>query len=115
MWNALSGCVVYICCVDFASLDVVCDELNDCAWNFVCSSFLMSVCMFIVVSGQIPAGQIPSGQIPDAQIPPGKLPAGKIPPGHMPTKGIIGKYRKIKVHLLKKMYFYIYIHITSIL
>ena len=22
-----------ICCVDFASLDVVCDELNDCAWN----------------------------------------------------------------------------------
>ena len=29
----LSGCVVYICCVDFASLNVVCDELNDCAWN----------------------------------------------------------------------------------
>ena len=27
----LSGCVVYICCVDFASLDVVCDELNDYA------------------------------------------------------------------------------------
>ena len=22
-----------ICCVCFASLDVVCDELNDCAWN----------------------------------------------------------------------------------
>ena len=31
------------------SLDVVCDEFNDCAWN-VClySSFLISVCMFIV-------------------------------------------------------------------
>ena len=29
--------VVRICdlyrCVGFASLDVVCDELNDCAWN----------------------------------------------------------------------------------
>ena len=53
MWNAsfkltLFGCVIYICCVGFASLDVVCDELNDCAWNFVCSSFLISVCMFIV-------------------------------------------------------------------
>ena len=32
----------------FASLDVVCDELNDCAWKFVCSSILISVCMFIV-------------------------------------------------------------------
>ena len=21
------------CCVGFASLDVVCNELNDCAWN----------------------------------------------------------------------------------
>ena len=27
------GCVVYLCCVGFASLDVVCDELYDCAWN----------------------------------------------------------------------------------
>ena len=27
---------------------VVCDELNYCAWKFVCSSFLISVCMFIV-------------------------------------------------------------------
>ena len=38
MWNAsfkltMSGCVIYICSVGFASLDVVCDELNDCAWN----------------------------------------------------------------------------------
>ena len=51
MWNAsfklMSGCVVYICCVGFASLDVVCDERNDSALN-VCSSFLISVCMFIV-------------------------------------------------------------------
>ena len=29
----LWGCVIYICCVGFASLDVVCDELNDCTWN----------------------------------------------------------------------------------
>ena len=29
----LFGCVIYICCIGFASLDVVCDELNDCAWN----------------------------------------------------------------------------------
>ena len=52
MWNAsfklTFGCVISICCVGFASLDVVCDELNDCAWKFVCSSFLISVCMFIV-------------------------------------------------------------------
>ena len=27
------GCVMYICCVGFASLDVVWDKLNDCAWN----------------------------------------------------------------------------------
>ena len=38
MWNASfeltsSGCVVSICCIDFASLDVVYDELNKCAWN----------------------------------------------------------------------------------
>ena len=44
----LFGCVIYICCVGFASLDVVCDELNDCAWNVCRSSFLISVCMFIV-------------------------------------------------------------------
>ena len=29
----LDGCVVSTCCVSFASLDVVCDELNDFAWN----------------------------------------------------------------------------------
>ena len=38
LWNAsfkltLFGCVNFICCVCFASLDVVCDELNDSAWN----------------------------------------------------------------------------------
>ena len=26
-------CVISICCVGFASLNVVCYELNDCAWN----------------------------------------------------------------------------------
>ena len=53
MWNAsfrltLFGGVISICCVGFASLDVVCDELNDCAWNVCFSSFLISVCMLIV-------------------------------------------------------------------
>ena len=37
LWNAsfklTYGCVVFICCVGFASVDVVCDELNDCPWN----------------------------------------------------------------------------------
>ena len=38
LWNAsfkltLFGCVISICCVCFASLDVVCDELSDYAWN----------------------------------------------------------------------------------
>ena len=27
------GCVVSVCCIVFASLYVVCDELFDCAWN----------------------------------------------------------------------------------
>ena len=40
--------MIYIWCVGFASLDVVFYELNDCAWMFVCSSFLISLCMFIV-------------------------------------------------------------------
>ena len=48
MWNAsfklpLFGCVISICCVGFASLDVVCDELNDCAWN--CLSYLFNTCL----------------------------------------------------------------------
>ena len=52
MWNAsfkltLFGCVISICCVGFASLDVVCDKLI-VPRMFVCSSFLISVCMFIV-------------------------------------------------------------------
>ena len=29
----LCGCVMFVCCVGFASFGVVCDELNDCAWN----------------------------------------------------------------------------------
>ena len=40
--------MIYICCVGFASLDVVCDELMIVSGMFVCSSFLISVCMFIV-------------------------------------------------------------------
>ena len=27
------GCVISVCCVGLASLDVVSDELCDCAWN----------------------------------------------------------------------------------
>ena len=47
MWNAsfkltLSGCVVSICCVDFAM------NLMIVPGMFVCSSFLISLCMFIV-------------------------------------------------------------------
>ena len=26
----LYGCVVFVCCVGFVSLDVVCNELSDC-------------------------------------------------------------------------------------
>ena len=51
MWNATfkltSGCVVSICCVGFASLDVVCMNLIIVPGKFVCSSFLINVCMFI--------------------------------------------------------------------
>ena len=35
----------YICCVGFASLDVVCDELNDCAWNVMSNNPICSVAM----------------------------------------------------------------------
>ena len=44
----LYGCVVYVCCVGFSSLDVVCDAFYYCARNVVSSSFLIRVCMFIV-------------------------------------------------------------------
>ena len=40
----LYGCVVFVCSIGFAFLDVVCVELYDCAWKFVCSSFL---CVYI--------------------------------------------------------------------
>ena len=55
MWNAsfklmLSGCVVSMCCVGFASLDVVCGELNDSAGMLVCNSFLISVYVYCVES-----------------------------------------------------------------
>ena len=40
--------MISICRVGFASLDVVCDDLNDCAWYLVYSSCLISVYMFIV-------------------------------------------------------------------
>ena len=40
--------MIYIGCVGFASSDVVCDELMIVPGILVCSSFLISVCMFIV-------------------------------------------------------------------
>ena len=40
--------MISICCVGFASLDVVCDELNDCAWNVGLKQLSDKVCMFIV-------------------------------------------------------------------
>ena len=40
--------MISTCCVGFASLDVVFDEPNGCAWNVGRSSFLIIVCMFIV-------------------------------------------------------------------
>ena len=36
--------MIYICCVGFSSLDLVCDELNDCVWYLG----LIKVCVFIV-------------------------------------------------------------------
>ena len=50
LWNAsfkltLFGCVISICCVGFASLDVVCDVLNDCAlWYVVLVCHQYDVC-----------------------------------------------------------------------
>ena len=40
--------MVSVCCKGFASLDVVYDELKSVPGMFVCSSFLISVCMCIV-------------------------------------------------------------------
>ena len=53
MWNAsfkltLFGCVISICCVGFASLDVVCDDFMIVPGILVCSSFLIRVCICIV-------------------------------------------------------------------
>ena len=42
----MPGCVVSICCVGFTTLDVVCDELNDCPWN-VCLYQLSNECMYV--------------------------------------------------------------------
>ena len=41
--------MIYICCVGFPFLDVICDELMIVPGILVCSSFLISVCMFIVL------------------------------------------------------------------
>ena len=38
--------MTYICCVGFASLDLVCDELNDCAWNLGLSQ-LSGKCVYV--------------------------------------------------------------------
>ena len=42
----LCGCEVSVCCVDFASFDVVCDELYDNACNVcLCSSVTVEYCV----------------------------------------------------------------------
>ena len=50
------GCMDYVCCVSFASLDVVRDELHIVRGMLVCSSFLISVCMFIVSKALLLSG-----------------------------------------------------------
>ena len=47
----LYRCVVYVCCVGFASFDVVYYDLMSVPGMLVCSSLLISVCMFIVSKG----------------------------------------------------------------
>ena len=42
----LYGCVVSVCCIGFASLDVVSDELYDCAWN-VCMYQPSDKCVYV--------------------------------------------------------------------
>ena len=44
-------CGFYMLCIFFWYLDVVCSELMIVLGIFVCSSFLISVCMFIVSKG----------------------------------------------------------------
>ena len=39
--------MISICCVSFASLDVVCDELNYCAWNVCLCRFIVSKALLI--------------------------------------------------------------------
>ena len=44
---------MYICCIGFASLDVVCDERNDCAWILglkQLSDKCVCVCIYCVES-----------------------------------------------------------------
>ena len=59
-----------ICCVGFASLDIVCDELHDCAWNVgvvvypdfvVGPGFVSTSPAFVRSSASYPAG--PHGQL----------------------------------------------------
>ena len=55
MWNAsfkltLFGCVIYICCVGSASLDVVCDELNEVASGSVDLTILDNSTLWLTVS-----------------------------------------------------------------
>ena len=52
-FKLLYGCVVSVCCVDFMSLDVVLDKLLIVPGMLVCSSFLICVCMFIVLKAHI--------------------------------------------------------------
>ena len=94
-------------------LDVVhCKILSEKKTNNMTAYILRYVTM---VSGQIPAGQIHLGQIPPGQITAGQIPPDKYPPDIYPPLNKVIKYRKIKVHLFKKLCFIIYIHIIYIL
>ena len=57
LWNAsfklTTGCVVSICCVGFASLDVVCDELNVCMFIVSKALPISSATVIVCVRGAI--------------------------------------------------------------
>ena len=41
------GCVISVCSIGYTSLDVVYDEMYDCVWIFVRSSFVISMCICV--------------------------------------------------------------------
>ena len=62
-----------------------------------------------------PPDKYPPDKYRPDKYPPDKYPPDKYPPDIYPPLNKVIKYRKIKVHLFKKIYLYIYIHIIYIL